>query len=159
MPRVNVRTKNRAGEDRFCGRCERKIEPGETYRSWSFRYGGTHFRCHRPECAPRQSELTQSRMGDVYAAIEDAQASLPGADGHEEIQDLVQGVADVVQEVADEYREADEAFGGHGATENAERADELEGWSGDLEAFYPEDEDDLEDVRSEAEDLLGGCPL
>lgn len=60
-------------------------------------------------------------------------------------------MAEAVREVADEYRAADEEFGGQGATEHAERADELEAWADELDGFEPDveqpqvDEEALED--------------
>lgn len=170
MPRVFTRTKNRAGRERSCNRCGNKIEPGQKYRTWSFRYGGTYFRC--TDCpAPRPSELTQSIMSEVYAAVENAEDQLPGAESVADIRGLVEEVEQAAQEVADQYREAAEPFGGAG--ENAERADELEGWVSELQNFDPDEpdepdeedeedddaEDPLEDARNEATDLINGCPL
>lgn len=165
MPRVNEKRKNAGGKERRCGRCSKTILPGERYFSWSFRYGGTHYRC--AEHRPRQSELTQSLMADVYLAVEDAQDALPTVDNVDDIRSLVEPVSEVVAGVVDQYREAAEAFGGQG--ENAERADELEDWQNDLESFYPDEPDEdasndeqadaVENARQEAEDLLNGCPL
>jgi hypothetical protein len=117
------------------------IEPGEPYFQYSFRYGGTHFRCkdHRP----RRSETTQSILGEVYAAIEVAEDDLPGAEHVSDVVALVEGVAEIVDGVVDQYRSAAEHFGGGGS--NAERADELEGWKDELESFDPEEEDGDED--------------
>lgn len=136
MPRVYQKTKSARGATRTCGRCGATIKPGDLYFQWSFRYGGTHYRCaqHRP----RQSELTQSKMATVYEAIESATDQLDkGATTVDEVRELVQGVAETVQEVAEEYREAAEPFGGAG--ENADRADELEGWASELEDFDPDE--------------------
>lgn len=151
MPRVIVKTKNRAGADRACGKCAAPILPGDKYRSWAFRFGGTYYRCSRPECAPRPSDLTQSLMGDVYAAIENAQDSMATTECVTDVKALVEEVTSAVEEVASAYREAAEAFGGAG--ENAERADELEGWQGDLESFDPSEEDDEFDEESIGRDL------
>ena len=78
MPRVTTRTKNRGGRDRHCGRCGEVIKPGEKYYTWAFRYGGSRFNCYRHH--PRQSELTQSKMSGVYAAIESAQDAIAAAE-------------------------------------------------------------------------------
>lgn len=165
MPRVHTRTKSRRGAERRCGRCGEPILPGETYFTWSFRYGGQRFNCHRHR--PRQSELTQSLMGDVYAAIESAEDQLPGCEVISDIAALVEEVAGAAREVADQYEQAAEPFGGQG--ENQDRADELGGWADDLESFQPDEpsEDDsdavvaetLERARDEAQELLNGCPL
>ncbi len=167
MPRVIEKRKNAAGAERKCGRpgCGKVITKGERYLSWSFRFGGTHYRCM--DHPPRQSELTQSLMGGVYAAVEDAQDALPTAECVADIRELVQTVTDAVGEVAEQYRDAAEAFGGQG--ENADRADELDGWQSDLDSFYPDEPDEdtpdnesadmLEAARTEADELLNGCPL
>jgi hypothetical protein len=138
MPRVYTKTKNRAGKERACGRCSHVIAPGERYFQFSFRYGGTHYRCS--EHYPRGSELTQSKLSAVYAAVEDAEDQLENFDLASDIEALVQGVADTVDEVAEEYREAAEPFQGQG--ENAERADELESWSYELQSFSVSEEYD-----------------
>lgn len=166
MPRVLTKTKSTAGAERKCGRCGIKIEAGDTYFSWSFRYGGTHYRCkdHRP----RQSELTQSKMSEVYAAVEAAEDELPTTGDVADIRSIIEALAETVESVASEYRDAAEPFGGAG--ENAERADELDGWVDELQSFYPDDPDEendtddeiqdaIENARSEAVDLASGCPL
>jgi chromosome segregation ATPase len=76
-------------------------------------------------------------MGTVYAAIETAEDELPGAEGVGDVSDIVSVVAEACEEVMEEYREAAEPFGGQG--ENAERADELEGWLSELQDFYPDE--------------------
>lgn len=157
MPRVNVRTKNRAGAKRSCGKCGEEILPSEKYKSWSFRYGGTYYRCYRTACAPRQSDLTQSKMAEVYRAVEGAEEDIARAGEISEIKDAVSTVEEATQEVAEEYREAAEMFNGEG--ENAERADELESWVDELSGFYPDDTAEVDDVRSDAEELISGCPL
>lgn len=168
MPRVITATKNHAGKARNCGRCGEPIIPGEKYRKWSFRYGGTHFRCGRTSCNPRPSELTQSKLSTVYAAQEDAHDTIGAATTVEDITGAVEAVAEAAREVADEYQEADEAFGGTGATEHAERASEMEGFAEELESWMPStegyDEDDPPDhvvdaVREEAQEAIDNCPL
>jgi hypothetical protein len=154
MPRVMTKTKNRAGADRACGKCGEPIRPGEKYRTWSFRYGGTYFRCNRAACAPRASELTQSIIGEVYSAQEAFEDSVTAESTVAEIKEAVEAVRDAAQEVADQYREAAEPFGGAG--ENGERADELEGWIGDLDGFYPDEEPDgvSEEAREAIEEKM-----
>lgn len=155
MPRVHVQTARKSKYRRRCHRCHQDIVPGMRYKSWSFRYGGTYYACDRPECAPQRSDLTQSKMGEVYAAIETAERSVAEAEDTDDLRAAIDSVVETVDEVAAEYREAAEPFGGEG--EHAERADELESWSSELQGFDPDE--DLEVSRPEAEELLGGCPL
>lgn len=202
MPRVNVQTKSDRGADRFCETCGRKIQAGEKYHRWDFRYGGAHFSCK--DHPPKPSQLTQSRMSEVYH--EQEMMDLSAAASADDLKDMVHQLAEVVETVAGEYRDAAEAFGGAG--ENAERADELDNWVSDLQNFEPEepepevdvdaikekmredgfteedeaewtsvlevrvaeaeeaagqdpnnDDDPLADLRSEAQELIDGCPL
>lgn len=151
MAAVKTQKKSSRGEY-HCGNinCGRKIEPGEMYFKYSFRYGGTHYRCKNHY--PKRSELTQSKLADVYAAIEDAEDLINSADNVQDIVSAVEAVASQAQETAYEYQEAAENFGGQG--ENAERADELEAFAGDLESFNPEDEKDRgEDRESIVENI------
>lgn len=145
MPRVYTKKKNRAGRDKTCATCGATVQPGENYYQWSFRFGGTYYGCK--DHYPKQSQLTQSKMGTVYAAFEGA--DFAACETVAEVTQLVNDIADTVQEVADEYREADEAFGGQGATESAERADELEGFASELEDFDAEEPDDPEEWDQE----------
>lgn len=154
MPRVVKRTKSARGASRSCGRCGATIAPGQPYFQFSFRYGGTHYRCK--DHYPKPSELTQSKVSTIYAAVEEAEESLPGLDTFDDIAQVVDTVAEAAREVADEYREADEAFGGYGATQSAELADELEGWADELDSFQltieqPEVDEDAveEELRTE----------
>jgi hypothetical protein len=150
MPRVHTQIKNRRGRTVTCTSCRREIQPGEKYYKWSFRYGGTYTSC--AEHPPRQSQLTQSKMSDVYAAIENAEDGLPNCESVVEVVGLIEEVASAVRDVAEEYREAAEPFGGAG--ENAERADELEGFADELESFSPDEEDEEADQIEEAKDKI-----
>jgi hypothetical protein len=64
----------------------------------------------------------------------------------------VDDIASAAREVADEYTQADEAFGGQGATEHAERASELEGYADELESWDVPDQADYRDSEDEDED-------
>lgn len=157
MPRVIIRKKNKAGKERICGKCSEAIKPGDTYKTWSFRYGGTYYRCSGLACRPRPSDLTQSKLSEVYAAVESAEDEIPGLNYIEEIKSSVDQVAETTQEIAQEYEEAAEPFGGEG--ENAERAQELESWADELHGFDVDEEGSIEDAKTEALDLIAGCPL
>lgn len=132
MPRVYTQKKSRRGKDVKCGRCGRVVMPGEDYFTWKFRYGGQHYRCdqHRP----KMSELTQSKIGEIYSALETAQDDLGTIDRTDVSQDLsdiqsqvvqiLQNVQDEVERVKSEYEEAAESFGQSGP--NQEKAEELD---------------------------------
>lgn len=137
MPRVTTRTKSRRGRDIRCGRCGKPIEPGQSYFTWAFRYGGPRYRC--AEHRPRPSELTQSKMAEVLAAIEEAEDAMQSAESVQEIIDAVEAVAQTAHDVAYEYEAAAEPFGQSG--ENQERYEMLEEYADGLDNFQPEEVD------------------
>lgn len=145
MAKVLTRKKSQAGADRHCDRCGRWITPGETYYTWSFRYGGSRFACK--EHYPRQSETTQSIMAEVYSAMESVEDQLNGTETIEDVTALVEEVASAAEEIASQYREAAEPFGGGG--ENGDRADQLEGWASELQNFSPEETSGNEEEQVE----------
>lgn len=124
------------------------IEVGDSYFWWKFRYGGRRVSKKRP----KPSQLTQSKLAEVYEAQEVSEEEIAGFDDLEEIARSVQSVGEVARQVSEEYAEAAEIFGGQG--ENAERAELLEGWADELdefecEEFFPEDCDEDADVDEE----------
>lgn len=135
MPRVNTQTRSTRGRAKHCGRCGREIKPGERYFSYSFRYGGTQVRCS--EHYPKQSELTQSKLSELYSAIEGAEEEMASAETVDDIVTAVGSVEEVARDLASEYEEAAEAFGGAG--ENAERAEMLESYADELSNFSPDE--------------------
>lgn len=139
MPQVNTVAKSRKDQG-TCGKCGKALPKGTPYRHWSFRYGGKYIRCM--DCKISRGELTQSKLGPIYDAQDEAAESV-GAwsadEGVSELQSLLSGLAETVQEAVDEYTEAAEHFGGQG--ENQERAEELEGYVAELESA----ENDLEE--------------
>jgi hypothetical protein len=153
MPKVYKQKKSSRGAVRTCGRCGREIKPGEQYYQWSFRFGGTRYNC--ADHYPRASELTQSKMSGVYAAIEGAEDALPGASTVDEVNAIVQTTAEEIRAVSEEYNEAAEAMGAAGeSSESRERADTLESAADQLEQWEAEegdDENDNDDARTEIE--------
>lgn len=75
MPKVMLVKKARKAHGQ-CGKCSVRIERGDAFRWWKFRYGGLHIRCLKPGCSPKPSDLTQSEFyGSLYGiqeSIEDA---------------------------------------------------------------------------------------
>lgn len=98
------------------------IVKGDVYYKWSFRYGGSY----KSKTYPRASQLTQSKYGAVYEALESLMDTC--ADPTATIQDIVdniEGAASEIRDVAEEYNEADEAMGGNQGV-NYERAESCE---------------------------------
>jgi len=149
MPRVNTATKNKAGKEVQCGRCGKKIEPKEKYYHFKFRYGGKHYRCSAH--FPRPSELTQSKMSGVYAAIEGAEDSIAEIRaGKAPLTDLssdLESTADEVESVRDEYQESLENMpeplqGGPTGEEIQEKIDALETFAEELRSAASDIESD-----------------
>lgn len=137
----------RVGNAHFrCDKCGKDIVKGQDRYEWSFRYGGTYTR-HVACGAPRPSELTQGRVGELYAgqeAIDDALAADVSAattadgsdaDGFESwragVVDALNQAAETARELGSEYETAAEAFGGAG--ENQERYEACDAWADQLE--------------------------
>jgi hypothetical protein len=152
LARVHSAKKNRGGKKTYtCGRCGNVIEPGEKYFFWEPRYGGKQIRCK--DHYPRQSEMTTSKMSEVYAACEDAEdyaQAYAGSDAGDYMAQVT-ATAEKATEIADQYRDAAEHFGGAG--ENADRADELEGFASELESVdFPDFNDFWQNIPDENEE-------
>lgn len=149
MPRVHTRTKAARGKPYTCSTCGKEIQPGEEFYYWDFRYGGTR-RSHTSHGYPRRSQLTQSRMGEVYDAVESVEA-LIASDGwvYEDVESAIEELKGVVDEVKTSYEEAAEHFGGQGS--NQERAEELEPFADALDQIdlEPFQEDEVDEEREE----------
>lgn len=124
MPRVRQK---RANKDYP----ESGIKKGDTYYTWSFRYGGTYKSLKRP----RPSQLTQSKWSAVYAA----QEAIEDCDRNDKdsVHDAIEQAASDVRDVASEYNDAAEAMGGAGE-QNQERAGHLEELADELDRIADE---------------------
>jgi len=132
--RINSVKKSRDDQGR-CGKCSEALPAGSAYRWIKGRYGPRKVRCMKPECSFRPSEMTESKMADVYGAQESVEDFMiewsPGA-GVGDVQSACSDAAEAIRSVAEEYREAAEAMGGAGS-EMEDKASELESWSDDVE--------------------------
>ncbi len=177
MPKVNSVEKCRVSPG-SCGKCSVEINVGDPYRWIKSRFGPKKIRCAKVECAFRSSDLTSSdKLSRVYAARESAEDVAGNFDSSAEdasdVGDALKACAEEAREVAEEYRESAENIRGAfsespKADECDEKADELESWADDLDSKADElpDKEDNEDadawgeeVRDEALDVLGNCPV
>lgn len=158
MPRVRLIAKARESKKaRRCTKCGNEIEVGQSFYVWTFRYGGDRFN-HQSCGYPRPSQLTQSMMGEVYAAQE-AIDDLGSDASYEDKASAMEELVSVVQDVASRYEEAASQFGNSG--ENQERYEALEGWVGELEEAQSQLSEAAEAVQT-AEDALEKakeCPV
>lgn len=147
MPRVIEKRANRgATKSKTCGARDcreeagRSIIAGQQYYTWSFRYGGTHYQ-HKACGYPRPSQLTQSKVGAIYAAqeaAEDELAALTWEDAGKDPQEILEPVIESAREVAQEYRDAAESMGSAGE-EMESKADNIESWVDELESVSVDD--------------------
>jgi hypothetical protein len=108
-------------------KCGKDILPGQERYEWSFRYGGTR-RQHVTCGYPKQSQLTQSKMGDIYASFED----LAWGDTAEALVADLESIEETAEQVRSEYEEAAENFGGQGPSQ--ESAENIELWISSLQS-------------------------
>lgn len=109
MPRVtNHICQGRAAEPMRCCQCPSPIVRGERYYQWSIKRqrGGVTYRQHESHGAPRPSQLTESKMSGVYAAIESAEEAIAAAGSPEDVAEALRAAASDVEGVRDEYQES-----------------------------------------------------
>jgi len=151
MPRVNTVQKARKAQGR-CGRCGSEIGVGDGYRWIKFRHGGRRIRCLASECRFRASDLTQSKMSEVYAAQENAEDSIGGCGSIEDLKALAEETAGAIREVSEQYQESadniHESFSeSTTADECEEKAQELESWADEIENALDEFGDEFEPTQ------------
>ena len=172
---MRINQVKKAQKDQGTCSCGTEITKGMPYQWIKFRYGGRRVRCE--SCRFRPSEMTQSKMSQVFAAqegLEDFMGSWEGTD-MEELKSEIENCCSEIDEVVEEYREAAEAMG-EGGTQHEERADELDGWKEELDCCLDSEELDTDDdgndiqitddkadewrsgLTSLVEDALGNCP-
>ncbi len=125
MPRVYTQKANKDYPDQG-------IKKGDTYYSWSFRYGGDR----KSKTQPRPSQLTQSKMSTALAAAESVEDAIASASCPDDLLTALNDAAEEIRGVADEYQEAADAFenGGGIADQNTEKADQVNEWADQLES-------------------------
>lgn len=150
MPKVITRTCSGRGEPSGCVKCGAVIKKGEEYYEWSF-FRQKPRRQHTSHGPLRRSQLTNSKMSEVYGAVELAEDNIGTAKCPEDIASELESVAQTARDIGSEYADAVEAMGGAGeGSDNAERAEQLEGFADDLDnkaqdirdSEPPEDEDE-----------------
>lgn len=158
MARVNTVEKAQKSQGN-CGKCQKEIAKGDSYRWWKPRYGSKQVRCMLRSCAPRQSDLTSSdKLSRAYAAgesVEDAIEAFRADHDFESLKSAVSDAAEQLREVAEEYREAssnvESGMNGNRmpiCDEMEEKADSLESQADDMESAVDEFEE-----REEVDDL------
>jgi hypothetical protein len=158
MARAHLKTKNKAGQPYNCCRCAGKIVAGEKYYEWKFRYGG-QYRQHASHGSPKQSQLTQSKMSGVYAAVETAEDNIDQADCAADIAAALNDCASGVGDVRDEYQSGIDNMPeglqqGSVAQESQEKIDALQEFCDNLESVASEIESESEPEETENDETL-----
>lgn len=136
MPRVHVQ---KAGKDYPA----LDIKKGDTYYWWKFRYGGKRM----SKTPPKPSELTQSKMSGVYAALEAMQETVDVATCPDDVSDALTECADEIRSVAEEYRDAVQNM--PESLQQGSVAEECEDKASQLDDFAQE----IEDAASEVDGM------
>lgn len=121
------------------------IKKGDTYYSWSFRYGGKRM----SKTKPRPSQLTLSKMSEAYAASEALEDTIASASTPEELKEALEQAAEEITAVADEYQSSMEnmiAQAGQIYEDMEQKVSDLQDWASALESDVGEIEsmDDYE---------------
>ena len=153
MPRVSRhKSQGRSAEPMRCERCSQPIAKGEEYFQWAIKRqrGGVVKRQHVSHGSPRPSQLTESVMGQVYAAQESAQDAIDGAGVPSDCKDALEELKSEIESIRDEFQSnLDNMPEGlqQGDTGQLiqERIEGLEEYESELESASGEIEDDPED--------------
>jgi hypothetical protein len=155
-----------------CTKCHDTIPVGSPYQYFKPGYRGRLKvrRCMKPACTPKRSELDTSKLAEVFAAQEDAEATINEATEIPEIVTAVEAVKEEAERIQQEYQDAvDAAPMMNGQMEERMSAldtyvNELEGFdAGETEELGDDPDDEaqaeyeaaLNQVRDEALDLIG----
>jgi hypothetical protein len=135
--------------DPKCMKCSNVIHKGDPYQWIQGFRGPKKIICGT--CVFTRSDMTNSKLAQVYDAFDDAYKQLDDADEGTDLQSILDEVTQAVREVEDEYRSAaDEYFNGGGPS--AESADECDSCASELESI---DVPELHDFDKWEENELG----
>ena len=156
MARATTVPKSRKDQGK-CSRCEAPLPAGTGYVYWKpfFRSNYKIVRCLKGACAPRPSELDNSKTSAILAAQEAYEDNKP-YESADDLQEAVEAVAEAVRDVAQEYGDAADAWE-HGNERLEELRDHYEEQASNLEGFSASDtweeyEADDEEERPEPAD-------
>lgn len=146
---ARIHTIQKSAKEHTCGRCATVLPKGSPYQKAAPGFRARDLiRCM--SCGFRQSELTTSKLSEVYAAQEDLQANIDSWDPTEaedagDLETALQEAAERAREVAQEYTDANDGWTQNGASDNeqfTEKAETIEAWAEELENAYFEDKPD-----------------
>jgi len=144
-----------------CEKCREAIPKGSAYRRFKvgFRSRYNHYRCMKPECTPRNSELDASKMSAVWDAQETFESAIESADNADDMNSALSDYAEALREVGEEYREASEGEQGQVFNTVAEeRAEMLESAADEVEGIDVDDETmDCENCEGTGEQPCEEC--
>lgn len=156
MPRINRVAKAQKDQGK-CGKCQTPILKGMPYKWIKPRYGGKRIVCDK--CQFSDSDLTSSKMSQVYDARDSALAELgkwSPEDGAEALRDIGTTAAEAIREVGEEYQSSADSIHDRFsestvADDCEEKANSLEDYASEIEEAV-EDEFEEDDAKQEAEE-------
>lgn len=151
MSVARVKTVTRSMKPYTCGKCGVELPKGSEYRWYKvgFRSRTRRIRCMSAQCTPRNSELDDSKMSGVWAALETAEDNIVAASSIDDLKEALESAAEEIRDVATEYSDAADAMGDAGY-EMQEKADALEEAASELEGTSlsePDEEIDCDDCE------------
>jgi hypothetical protein len=143
MSQARVTTVKSSRKEGTCEKCKTVLPPKSAYRYFyvGFRSNWKHVRCMEAACNPRMSELESSKLGQVYAAMEDAEDSIRGCTDWEGIKEVLDTLSESIRDTASEYEEASMSPNGDVFNTDAEeRAQNLESAADSVDEIDHEEE-------------------
>ena len=125
------------------------VKAGQPYYWWQFRFGPKRYSA----TAPRPSQLTQSRWGDVLAAEEAFLDAIAAAGSHDDLEAAVDEAASSMEDIAGEFESSADSMpeslqDSETAERIRERASALQDAASEFASF---DWTDPEDAREECD--------
>lgn len=155
--RIFSAKKNRAGNSIHCKNCGVKINTGEKYYFYFKRYSKRSRGAKVVHCAshyPRPSDLTSSKMGEVYDAQQDASRALSGCEDAESMSAILADIISVAESVKEQYEESLENMPEQ-LRESSDSGQQIQEKIDALDNYIQE----LEDKQSECDSWQADDPL
>ena len=166
----HVKQARKSKYKRKCCTCGHEIERFEAYKYAEPYTGPKKFWCHKH--SPKRSQLTQSKLSDVLARMEQAEESLPVLVEAGDIVSEVEEVAAAARECAEEYQMSlsampdqlqDSSSSGEMMQEYIDGleqfADELECFDSSLDESLDTLEEQVEEMRERAQEAFNQFSL
>jgi hypothetical protein len=153
--KIAKKTKSKAGQTYHCCRCADPIVAGQEYLEWIF-YRCTPTRQHALHGAPRQSQLTRSRMSQVYGAVESAEDAIVAARQAVDISGLPDTLRSCAEEVENARQEYEDGLGNMpDSLQSSSSGEAIQEKIDGLQEFHDALESAADEIESLVEELDG----